>query len=61
MGLFGLGKKDKFDKQRKEIEEARKRAQSLMGDLVTSVGMAKEKNRISMEVFWSLNPTAYRL
>ena len=44
MGLFGLGKKDKFDKQRKEIEEARKRAQSLMGDLVTSVGMAKEKN-----------------
>lgn len=49
MGLFGLGKKDKFDKQRKEIEEARKRAQSLMGDLVTSVGMAKEKNRISME------------
>ena len=49
MGLFGLGKKDKFDKQRKEIEEARKRAQSLMGDLVTSVGMAKEKNRISVE------------
>lgn len=49
MGLFGLGKKDKFDKQRKEIEEARKRAQSLMGDLVTSVCRAKEKDNISME------------
>lgn len=49
MGLFGLGKKDKFDKQRKEIEEARKRAQSLMGDLVTSVCRAKKKDNISKE------------